>query len=245
MKAKLKSIKTFTFIFSLLILGMIFPLIRVNAQSQQFGCLSSNSSINVDHIDYNNQIASLDLSGCIAENGSFEIAIVSQGSTTVLKTIGGLTMGDFDESTQFTVPLDTTHLQIVVRGVDKDTEPVAQAANVRVPGKTDIPTPENQNINLINSFTGGVGSESQVSATFDTPAKLVNLIVRNLFTLAGILLFINILWAGFKFINQGAKGKDEAKSIMTVSIVGFIIMFTAYWIVQIIGIVTGTEIIGL
>lgn len=87
-------------------------------------------------------------------------------------------------------------------------------------------------------------SDSQkVSDVYSNPAFLVNLIVRNLFALAGVVLFFLILLAGFKFIKGGAKGVEEAKTLVTTAITGFMIMFSAYWVVQIIKLITGADIV--
>jgi hypothetical protein len=82
-----------------------------------------------------------------------------------------------------------------------------------------------------------------VSEIYSNPAFLVNLIVKNLFVLAGIVLFLMVFYAGFKFIQGGAKGAEEAKTIATTAVIGFIIMFSAYWVVQIVALITGTDII--
>ena len=82
-----------------------------------------------------------------------------------------------------------------------------------------------------------------VSEVYTDPAFLVNLIVSNLFVLAGIVLFVMIIIAGFKFIQGGAKGLEEARKIMGQALVGFIIMFSAYWIVQIVALITGANIL--
>ena len=84
-----------------------------------------------------------------------------------------------------------------------------------------------------------------VGDIYSDPATLVDILVRNLFIVAGIFLLFILLYAGFKFIYQGTKGKDEAKQIMETAIIGFIVMFSAYWIVQIIRILTGIETFGL
>jgi hypothetical protein len=85
---------------------------------------------------------------------------------------------------------------------------------------------------------------SNVSDIYDTPSKLVNLIVSNLFVLAGIILFVFIILAGFKFISASdSKGKDESKSIITGVLIGFLVMFSAYWIIQIIEGITGVQIL--
>ncbi len=81
-----------------------------------------------------------------------------------------------------------------------------------------------------------------VGETFDTPATLVNLVVRNLFVVAGVILFAMILYSGFLFIQGGTKGKDQARTVMTTAVAGFLLMFAAFWIVQIIKTITGTEI---
>lgn len=88
-----------------------------------------------------------------------------------------------------------------------------------------------------------LSDDSKINATYTTPAFLVNLIVRNLFVFAGVVMFFMILLAGFKFVTGGKKGLDDAKQIMTATLVGFLLMFSAYWIVQIVKIVTKTNIV--
>ncbi|MEN8253607.1 MAG: hypothetical protein ABFQ62_04500 [Patescibacteria group bacterium] len=82
-----------------------------------------------------------------------------------------------------------------------------------------------------------------VAKVYNTPAELMNVIVRNLFVIAGVIFFIMILYSGFKLVRDDKKGVEEAKNIMTVAVAGFIIMFAAYWIVQIIEVLTGVSII--
>lgn len=81
-----------------------------------------------------------------------------------------------------------------------------------------------------------------VSAVYDTPAFLVNLITRNLFVIGGVVIFILIFYAGFKFIQDDTKGKEEAKKILTATAVGAITMFSAYWILQIVQVLTGVNV---
>ncbi len=78
---------------------------------------------------------------------------------------------------------------------------------------------------------------------YSTPADMINLIVKNVFVLAGVFLFGLILFAGFKFIKGGAKGLEEAKTVVTTALLGFIIMFSAYWILQVLKLVTGADIV--
>lgn len=81
-----------------------------------------------------------------------------------------------------------------------------------------------------------------VSQVFNTPGSLLNLIVPNLFVIAGVAVMILTIVAGYKFIAQGQKGIEEAQKIAGAGILGLIIMFAAYWIVQIIKAITGADI---
>ncbi len=83
-------------------------------------------------------------------------------------------------------------------------------------------------------------SGETVSDTYDTPATLVNIIVQNVFLLAGIILFLMIIFAGFKFAMSGqAAGKEGAKDIIKAVAIGFLVLFCSYWIIQIVEAVTG------
>ncbi len=81
-----------------------------------------------------------------------------------------------------------------------------------------------------------------VGETYSSFGVIVNLIVSNLFVLAGIIIFFLIIGAGFSYIKDTEKGKDEAKNLATGAVIGFLVMFSAYWIVQIIKLITGMEL---
>ncbi len=87
-----------------------------------------------------------------------------------------------------------------------------------------------------------LGNGMSVKDVYNSPAFLVNLLVYNVFVIAGILLFFYVFYAGFKFISGGTKGKDEAKSMIQSALVGFLLMFVAYWVVQVVQLVTGVPI---
>ena len=90
-----------------------------------------------------------------------------------------------------------------------------------------------------------LSDSTKVSDVYDTPAFLVNLIVSNIFIIAGIIVFLTIIFAGFKFITGGKKGAEESRNIIQTALIGFIIMFAAYWIIQIVALVTGITIPGV
>lgn len=88
-----------------------------------------------------------------------------------------------------------------------------------------------------------LNEEQAVRDVYQTPADLVNVIVPNLFVIAGVILFIFVIYAGFLFIQGSSKGKDQAATVMTTAVVGFIVMFATYWIIQIIEVITGMQIL--
>lgn len=104
--------------------------------------------------------------------------------------------------------------------------------------------PKQGNINLADCLTLG-NNRTAISEidSYKTPAGLVNLLVSNLFVIAGILIFISFIVAGFKFVVGGKNGIEDAKKIATAASVGFIIMFSAYWIVAIVEQITGAAIV--
>lgn len=87
-----------------------------------------------------------------------------------------------------------------------------------------------------------LSNNQAVSEVYTTPSFLVNLIVKNLFVFAGILIFLYIFYAGFKMVSGGKKGFDEAKSMLTNAIIGLVVMICAYWIVQLAGYLTGLPV---
>lgn len=83
-------------------------------------------------------------------------------------------------------------------------------------------------------------SGQTVKSVYDTPATLVNTIVRNVFLVAGIILFLMVIFAGFKFSMSGkSEGKEGAKDIIKAVAIGFLVLFSSYWILQIVEAITG------
>lgn len=81
-----------------------------------------------------------------------------------------------------------------------------------------------------------------VKEVFNSTDDMVNLIVKVVFVGAGLVLFFMIIMAGFAMISGDSKDKDKAKTTMTSAAIGFIVMFAAYWIMQIIQLLTGMNV---
>lgn len=98
------------------------------------------------------------------------------------------------------------------------------------------------NVKLSDCYLLNPNDGTTVATTFEKPTDLINLVVRNLFVVAGIMIFVTLLYAGYQFQTGGAKAKDQALQTIKTAAIGFIIMFAAFWIVQIVRVITGTNI---
>jgi len=65
--------------------------------------------------------------------------------------------------------------------------------------------------------------------------------LKYIFAVAGILLLIYLILGGFQYLTSAGDPKkaQEAQSKITKALIGFVIIFASYWIVQILAIVLG------
>lgn len=73
---------------------------------------------------------------------------------------------------------------------------------------------------------------------FRTVADLVSLVLNTVFVLAGLILLFYFLLGGFAMISSAGKGDskavEQAKATVTSALIGFVIVFTSYWIVKLL-----------
>jgi hypothetical protein len=69
-------------------------------------------------------------------------------------------------------------------------------------------------------------------------------IIRNIYVIAGLILFFLILGGGFAIISSGGNPQQKAQGgkAITSAIIGFLIIFASFWIIQIIQFLTGIKI---
>lgn len=89
----------------------------------------------------------------------------------------------------------------------------------------------------IPGVTSVIEGPTELGAKFPNLGAVVNEALKYLFPLAGILLFINLILGGFQYLVSGGdqKAMSAAQGRITNSIIGFVILFVAYFIVQIFG----------
>jgi hypothetical protein len=76
---------------------------------------------------------------------------------------------------------------------------------------------------------------------------LVSLLIKIIFVFAGVSLLLFFIIGGIGMI-AGAGGSDpekmeKSKKSITSALIGFLVVFVAYWIVQLIEILTGIKIL--
>ena len=83
---------------------------------------------------------------------------------------------------------------------------------------------------------------------FQTPGALISIILKNVYVLAGVLLLVLLIFGGISIIMGGGQGDPrkagQGKKVATSAVVGFLVIFASYWIIQIIQIITGFDILN-
>lgn len=87
---------------------------------------------------------------------------------------------------------------------------------------------------------------------FKTPfadfGSLVSVILSNAYIIAGVVVLFLIVFGGLGVI-MGAGSGDQQKTgqgrqAITAGVIGFLIIFASYWIIQLIEAITGISILG-
>lgn len=85
------------------------------------------------------------------------------------------------------------------------------------------------------------------SSDLSTPGGVISRALTGfIFPIAGLILFIQLLLGGFQMLTGAANSKsiDEGKGKITAAIIGFIILFAAYWIAQLLELIFGIRILS-
>lgn len=80
-----------------------------------------------------------------------------------------------------------------------------------------------------------------------TVGDLISLFLKGAFVVSGIFILVLFLIAGFSIIqgagNDNPEAAQKGKSAATAAVVGFIVIFGAYWIIRIIEVISGNNFI--
>ncbi len=97
-------------------------------------------------------------------------------------------------------------------------------------------------VSISNEIGSPLGKEK-------TLGDLISLIVTSSITVAGIAVLFLFIYGGFKIIT-GAGSSDprsagQGKQAVTYAVIGFIIVFTAYWVIRLTETLLGDRFITL
>lgn len=114
---------------------------------------------------------------------------------------------------------------------------------VPVPTFDPLAGPTAETFNLLNPF---ILSGSAQSQQLSTPGGIISRILQFSFPLAGLILFVMLVWGGAE-VTMGSLNKksvDAGKQRITAAVIGFILLFSSYWIAQILELIFGIVILG-
>jgi len=79
-----------------------------------------------------------------------------------------------------------------------------------------------------------------------TLGSIISKAIDYIFLFAGIGVLLMLLGSGFSFLTSAGDPKkmEKAKSQLTNALVGFLIIFVAFWLVQALGIIFGIAVFG-
>jgi hypothetical protein len=94
-----------------------------------------------------------------------------------------------------------------------------------------------------------IGTEigQNVSTNYPDIATLVTIILKNALTLAGVILLALIIFGGISYIAAAGDGDQKkiaaAQDTLTSALIGFLVVFLSYFIIQIVTVITGIQIL--
>lgn len=92
---------------------------------------------------------------------------------------------------------------------------------------------------------GGDKGIAQAGSAFQTIGGFVSAVLPNVFIISGIILLLLLLFGGLTTIinADNPEAQDKGKQAITSALIGFLIIFASYWIIQIIQVLTGVNIL--
>lgn len=93
-------------------------------------------------------------------------------------------------------------------------------------------------------FNGGaVGPSANKFQSLLVVSDLVTWFTRTVFVIAGLILLFYFIMGGIGMMQSAGsndpKAAEQAKQTITSAVIGFVVVFTSYWIVKLIGQILG------
>jgi hypothetical protein len=95
---------------------------------------------------------------------------------------------------------------------------------------------------------GNAPNVPSIGTVYPNLAVLVQVILKNAFSVIGLLLLILLIYGGLMYIIGAGDGDSkkaaQAQATITDALIGFAVVFSAYFIIQIIQVITGISILN-
>ena len=177
-----------------------------------------------------------------------------------------LTVGNQAQCTKgrFTSDEKRTALQVCNDNHNNTCFEIGQCNNNKCSQKTSILDPNK--ITTDNPIQVEIKTDSLTSGTLDsinplrnsttfgtkanrTPGHILSVLIKNIiFPAAGLLLFLLIVYGGFTIVQGSTMGNDSVvsagKQRVTAAVVGFLLLFSSYWLWQIVELALGLGATG-
>jgi hypothetical protein len=91
-----------------------------------------------------------------------------------------------------------------------------------------------------------ISNPDHFNPSFTSLGGVITVALKFIFAAAGIALLLMIISAGFELLSSAgdAKKLESGKQRLTNAVIGFVIIFVAFWITQIAGKIFGIDLIG-
>ncbi len=125
-----------------------------------------------------------------------------------------------------------------------DHQLLAQNADQDVPGMVPIDFKKLDPLQVGGS-TDPINHPEPSTVDLSTPGKIISRILQFAIPLAGLILFVMIVSGGFEMVAGAAeaKSKEAGRERITAAVIGFILLFVAYWIAQLIQVIFRVQIL--
>lgn len=142
------------------------------------------------------------------------------------------------------------HVNDTNNGCVRDTTQPPEVIGIENPNTQTTPADplDQADLDLFNPLLqpNAAGDVNEANATeLSTPGGILSRLLTFAFPLAGLILFVMLVWAGWEIL-VGATDKksiDAGKQRATAAVVGFFLLFIAYWLVQLLEVIFLAEIL--
>lgn len=88
------------------------------------------------------------------------------------------------------------------------------------------------------------GKSINTKEGYGSIGEFISAILPNIYVIAGLILFFLFIGGGFVIMSSAGNADQQGKGAkaVTAAVIGFIIIFASYWLIQIIEFLTGTNI---